>query len=86
MCHGINCGWTSAAYSVLKSTETPLISGPMTEEELSWMVSLLCIGGFFGNIFFGCLTNRWGRKFSLLSLAIPMTVRVIIINLLELLD
>ncbi len=77
MTYGAACGWPSAAYSVLNSKETPLTSGPMTVEELSWMVSLLCVGGFAGNIFFGCITNIFGRKLPLLLIAIPMTVRLI---------
>lgn len=87
MSYGIACGWPSAAHGVLKSNEkTPLNSGPMTDEELSWMVSLICIGGFIGNIFFGLTTNRWGRKLPLLSLAIPMTVGFMIIGCLNILD
>ncbi|KAJ6621565.1 Facilitated trehalose transporter Tret1, partial [Pseudolycoriella hygida] len=46
----------------------------MSEEELSWMVSVMCIGGFIGNIFFGCTSNLWGRKLPLLSIAIPFTL------------
>lgn len=73
--YGSGCGWPSAAYSVLNSNaETPLQSGSMNVDELSWMVSLMCIGGFIGNIFYGCITNRYGRKLPLLSLAMPMTI------------
>lgn len=75
MAYGSGCGWPSAAYSVLNSdVETPLQSGSMNVAELSWMVSLMCVGGFIGNIFFGCITNRYGRKLPLLSLAVPMTI------------
>lgn len=74
MSYGTACGWPSAAYDILKFNETPLGSGPMTVDELSWMVSLLCVGGFVGNIFFGFITERWGRKIPLLSTALPMTV------------
>lgn len=83
MSYGTVCGWPSAAYSILNSSETPLRSGPMTVEELSWMVSIMCIGGFFGNMFFGCITGRFGRKLPLLLIAVPMTVCFIIISLLK---
>lgn len=78
MSYGATCGWPSAAYSVLQSNETPLVSGRMSVEELSWMVSIMCIGGFFGNIFFGCIADRWGRKLPLLGIAMPMTVSLTI--------
>lgn len=45
------------------------------------MVSIMCIGGFLGNIFFGCIADRWGRKLPLMSIAIPMTVCFRIIQL-----
>lgn len=74
MTYGMSCGWSSAAFAVLNSTDTPLISGPLNEYQLSWVVSLLCVGGLIGNIFFGCINNRWGRKLPLLAIALPMTV------------
>lgn len=80
MSYGSICGWPSAAYSVLQSNETPLRSGPMTVAELSWMVGFLCVGGFVGNIFFGCITNHCGRKLPILSLAIPITVCCMLIG------
>lgn len=73
--YGTTCGWPSAAFSILNTGETPLHSGPMSVDELSWMVSLLCVGGFVGNLFYGYITNCFGRKLPMLSLAVPMIVR-----------
>lgn len=40
--------------------------------QASWIASLLAIGGTTGNIFFGYLTSKFGRKLPLISLSIPM--------------
>ncbi|XP_055302945.1 facilitated trehalose transporter Tret1-like [Sitodiplosis mosellana] len=72
--YGVNAGWTSASVILLKSDETPLPSGKITMEEASWITSLLCVGGLIGNILFGYITNRFGRKIPLLFLAIPTVI------------
>lgn len=79
MAYGAACGWPSAVFSILNSSGTPLETGPMTIEELSWVVSLLCVGGFVGNMFFGFIADRFGRKLPILSIAVPITVRLKII-------
>lgn len=73
--YGITCGWPSPSIILLKSDETPLPSGPITLDEGSWIAALLCIGGLIGNILFGFITNRWGRKWPLVMISIPVIVR-----------
>ena len=51
--YGSSCGWPSASIPILKSDETPFESGPITTNDASWIASGICIGGFFGNLFFG---------------------------------
>lgn len=66
--------WASPSIILLTSDETPLPSGKITMDEASWIASLLCIGGLIGNIFFGYITNRFGRKLPLIVIAIPTVV------------
>ncbi|XP_031623073.1 facilitated trehalose transporter Tret1-like [Contarinia nasturtii] len=69
--HGIQCGWSSPNIVLLTSDETPLPSGKITMEEASWVASLFPIGGLIGNICFGFITNRFGRKMPLIFITIP---------------
>lgn len=73
---GFGCaiGWFSPALPLLKSADTPLLSGPLTTGEISWSGSIICLGAMTGNILYSALTLRIGAKMTLLSLAIPQMV------------
>lgn len=73
---GFGCaiGWLSPALPWLQSSDTPLLSGPLTTEQTSWSGSIICLGGMAGNILFSALTLRIGAKMTLLSLACPQMV------------
>lgn len=66
-------GWPSPSIFLLESDETPLPSGKITVEEASWIASLLSIGCLFGNVF-GYITNKFGRKVTLIFISIPTIV------------
>ncbi|XP_031622888.1 facilitated trehalose transporter Tret1-like isoform X2 [Contarinia nasturtii] len=68
---GITMGWTSSSILVLMSDETPLASGKITIEEASWIASLPYAGGIIGNIVFGFVINKFGRKIPIFLLAFP---------------
>lgn len=70
------CAWPSPNAVLLLSDESPLPSGKIDMEEVSWIVGLICVGGFIGNLFFGYITDKFGRKQPLLSLALPGIVKV----------
>lgn len=74
MAFGTSCGWPSFSFLILESEETPLKSGPLTTEELSWIVSIFCCGGVAGNFLFGWLVDKFGRKQILYILAVPQIV------------
>lgn len=75
ICYGTACGWPSVSFDVLESAErSPLASGPLNTNEISWLVSLFGLGGFLGTILFGILINLIGRKTYLCLLAIPQIV------------
>ncbi|XP_031619245.1 facilitated trehalose transporter Tret1-like [Contarinia nasturtii] len=77
--YGCTCGWTSPSIILLTSDETPLVSGKITMDEASWLAFLICVGGILGNIFFGFITNRFGRKLLLILISIPTNVNWLII-------
>lgn len=43
----------------------------MTSEDVSWIGSLICVGGLLGIIAFGTITEKCGKKISLFLLVIP---------------
>lgn len=69
------------SFSTLQSAErSPLDDGrPLTTEEISWIVSLFCAGGFIGTVCFGATSNAVGRKTYLMLLAIPQAMSWLLI-------
>lgn len=72
--YGLATGWTSAAVPLLKSKETPLKSGPITNVEASLIGSILTIGGVVGTLIFGYAANKIGRKKSIFFMAFPQII------------
>lgn len=55
----------------MASDSTPLLAGPLTNDEISWIGSVNCIGGILGSVSIGYFTTRMGSKRVLLFLAFP---------------
>lgn len=72
--YGTTTSWAASNYVVLTSPQSPLKSGPLTMAEGSMVVSLLCMGGLLGTILAVMAVDRYGRKTSLIFLAIPQIV------------
>ncbi|KAJ8977232.1 hypothetical protein NQ317_003807 [Molorchus minor] len=69
----VTLSWTSPIYPKLysnDSSENPL-GRPITETEDSWLGSLLLIGAIFGPFPFSFIATKFGRKLSLLCIAVP---------------
>ncbi|XP_050421594.1 facilitated trehalose transporter Tret1-like [Adelges cooleyi] len=60
---GIILGWTSPIMGQLLGPNSPI---PMTVDESSWFVSVIDWGLILGSIPFGIMSDKWGRKPSLL--------------------
>lgn len=69
--HGCAAGWLSPFIPYLKSTESHLTTGPVSSEDVSWIGSLLCIGGVIGTISFGTITEKFGKKNAMFLLVVP---------------
>ncbi|CAD7088651.1 unnamed protein product [Hermetia illucens] len=71
ICYGAFVGWSSAAFLLFQSEDSPLDGGPLSTAEVSWVGSILCVGGLLGTFLFGWMSDRFGRKKSLLFAVIP---------------
>ncbi|GAB0086102.1 TRET1 [Sergentomyia squamirostris] len=71
---GITVSWVSPIMPVLFSDENILPSGPISKDQAAWINSVMCLGAFAGNLVFGTLVDRIGRKWSLFFLAIPNAI------------
>lgn len=77
MGYGAFEGWTSPSLILLLNhAKSPLPSGGISMEQASWIASMHCIGGLFGNIIFGYIINRYGRRLPLILITIPIIVSV----------
>lgn len=64
----------SPALPILASEETPLETGPLTNEEISWIGSISCVGGLIGALCYGHITALLGSKRGVLFLAAPVII------------
>lgn len=71
LAHGCAIGWLSPSLPYLRSTETHLTSGPASSEDVSWIGSSICVGGFVGTIIFGSIAQKFGKKVALIMLVVP---------------
>lgn len=68
---GCIIGWIAPALPKLASPGTPLQSGPLTNEQISWIGSINCVGSLIGSMIFGYIAAVMGCKRATLLLAIP---------------
>lgn len=60
---------------MLQSFDTPINNGiPLSNLQISWITSLLSLGGLVGGLIAGSLADVFGRKRTLLALAFPQIV------------
>lgn len=72
LCHGSTIGWMSPAIPMLKSNETtPLLSGPATVQEISWIGAYFSVGALIGNVVFSAVLRCWGLRRSMYTLVVP---------------
>lgn len=69
--YGCIVGWFAPALPVLLSPATPLATGILSNEQLSWVGSISGIGSLTGVLTFGLLTSYMGCKRTMLFLIGP---------------
>lgn len=74
MASGVGLSWTSPSIDILESDESPLPTGKIKSEETTWIASLWSVGGLIGNFLYLFITNKFGRKMPIISLAFPKIV------------
>lgn len=60
MSHGCNLGWISPALPELLSNNTPLVTGPLTVEQLAFVGSMNSIAAICGSFVVGLFSVLWG--------------------------
>ncbi|XP_038219545.1 facilitated trehalose transporter Tret1-like [Zerene cesonia] len=84
---GVCAAWSSSALPLMISGEFETQAGNngtytkivISESEASWVASLLCLGAFFGAVPSGLISEYFGRKKTLLYLALPLVVSWILV-------
>ncbi|XP_017047673.1 facilitated trehalose transporter Tret1 [Drosophila ficusphila] len=69
--YGAFCGWPSASFLELSAEDSPLETGPLSPKDQGWVASNICTGGLFGTLLFTWLSEKIGRRQSLLWMALP---------------
>ncbi|EDW85207.2 uncharacterized protein Dwil_GK12735 [Drosophila willistoni] len=67
---GIGIGWLSPTLTLLTSENNPF-GDPLTVVQSSWVGSVIGLGSLMGDLIFGFLIDRLGRKVCLFIIAIP---------------
>jgi SP family facilitated glucose transporter-like MFS transporter 8 len=79
--YGTFVGWPSSAIPILQSNEAPKSRDPVSEDEASWIGSLMFVGFLCGTPIFGCIADQFGRKTAALLTAVPAIASWLIIIL-----
>lgn len=66
--------WANVNFLELQSPNTILQDGPITYEEASIVMSLICAGGLLGNVVYLWALEKFGRKKPILFLSVPSIV------------
>lgn len=64
-------GWVSTTLPQLISETTPLHTGPLTNDEVSWIGSINALAAFVGTVVAGVLIVLLGSKRTMLFFAVP---------------
>lgn len=54
---------------LFQSADSPI--GILNYDQVSLIASILCIGGVVGTCFFGVIVDKWGRKITMILIAVP---------------
>lgn len=72
-------GWPSPSTLLLASDKSPLPTGRISIDEKSWITSLKPVGFIAAITIHGIIANRFGRKWPLVMISIPIVVSWILI-------
>lgn len=72
--YGCAIGWLSMALPLLQSDDSPLDSGKLTIDEMSWIGSVVSIGALVGNFFCGYIVTIIGARHTIFMIGFPQLV------------
>ncbi|XP_031622895.1 facilitated trehalose transporter Tret1-like [Contarinia nasturtii] len=78
--HGCAVGFFSPALLILRSEKTPIITGPLTNAQSSWIGSMSSVGSVLGTFICGFLSALFGCKKAMIFLAFPTTIFWLLIH------
>lgn len=71
---GCGLGWLSVALTLLRSDNSPLETGKISIDNMSWIGSVISLGAIFGNCFFGLLVTMLGARHTIFMIGFPQLV------------
>ncbi|XP_032523828.2 facilitated trehalose transporter Tret1-like [Danaus plexippus] len=71
--YGMDCGWISPMTKILQSNESPT-GQAITDNDLSWIASSLSIAAIFGVSIYTFISDYFGRKISVICIAVPQAI------------
>ncbi|XP_032665930.1 facilitated trehalose transporter Tret1-like [Odontomachus brunneus] len=77
--YGIIIGFQSPFAPQLQSSSPPVGSEPMTDEDVSWLSSILCLSGLLMTVLLSIIPDRYSRKRFGYLLALPLFISWLII-------
>lgn len=71
---GSGIGWVNPALPLLQSNKSPLESGALSVEEVSWIGSITSLGALAGNFLVGYTVIVIGSRNTIMMLGLPQLV------------
>ncbi|KAJ8932363.1 hypothetical protein NQ314_014730 [Rhamnusium bicolor] len=69
--------WSSPEITKLSDSTSSLLKDDVSSEEYTWVSSLVTLGAAIGPFIYGYLSNKFGRKYVLLSMGVPFLISYI---------
>lgn len=66
--------WITPVLPILMSDDTPLATGPLDNEQISWLASCGSLGAIIGNFIFSAITSWCGCKRATTWLSLPSVI------------
>jgi MFS family permease len=73
MTNGLEVGWISPTTKILQSEQSPT-GYPLSDQEMMWLGSLFPLMAAVGVFIYIYLANTYGRKYTVIAIAVPQMV------------
>lgn len=79
VCYGIILGWQSPSSPQLQSSSPPVGNEPMTDDDVSWLGSIVCLSGTLVTILLSIIPDKFSRKRFAYVVTIPLILSWLLI-------